>query len=316
MQAVVIDQGSLTIQERPTPVPAPGSVLVEVRAAGVNAADLLQVRGFYPAPPGWPEDVPGLELAGEVVAVGPGVDGAWLGERVCAIVGGGGQASHALVPAAHLLRVPDSVSWEQAGGFAEAFVTAYDALVLQGRLAKGDRVLISGASGGVGSAAVQIAHHLGADVVAVSRTLDHHQALRALGANEVVTIDDVASLRPIDVVLELVGAAHLEQAQRVLAPFARVVVIGVGAGAKASINLLTLMGTRATITGSTLRSRTNDEKADVIARVGAALLPAWSQGELRVVTSAAFNLTDVAQAYEYFATPGKFGKVVLHHHEH
>jgi len=312
MRAVTIVEGNLEIRESTDPAPGPGDVVVEVHAAGINAADLMQRSGFYPAPEGSPADIPGLEVAGVVTQLGDGVASDLLGQRVCAIVGGGGQASHCVVPGEHLIKIPDSVSWEQAGGFAEAFCTAHDALVSQGQLHAGDRVLISGASGGVGSAAVQIAKALGAHVIAVTRNTEHHERLRALGANEVVLIDEVHSLAPVDVVLELVGAAHLSQAQHVLAPRARVVVIGVsGGGATLELNLLNVMRTRATITGSTLRARTRDEKAEVVRLVNQALLPLWSTGAFDIPVAQTFPLERASDAYDYFAEPGKFGKVML-----
>jgi NADPH:quinone reductase len=311
VRALVVRDGDLEVVERPDPTPGPGDVLVAVRAAGVNAADLLQRRGLYPAPPGWPVDVPGLELAGEVIALGEGVDPAWRGRRVCAVVGGGAQATHCVVPDAHLLAVPDDADWPSAGGFAEAATTAHDALVTQARVAPGERVLVSGAAGGVGVAAVQIAHLLGATVVASTRDATHHDALRALGADEVVTLEHVADLAPVDVVLELVGAAHLTLAQRALAPGARVVVTGVGAGARVEIDLLGLMTRRAHLTGATLRARSREEKAEVAARVTRDVVPWWAEGRYRVPITACVTLDDAAQAYETFAQPGKLGKVVL-----
>ena len=311
MQAVVINEGHLEIVERADPAPGPGDVVVAVRAAGINAADLLQRQGHYPAPDGWPADIPGLEVAGVVCTVGPQVHEALLGRRVCAVVGGGGQASQCTVPAEHLIRVPDHVAWPEAGGFAETFTTAYDALVTQGRLRAGDRVLISGASGGVGCAAVQIAHAWGAEVVAVTRTSEHHAALVALGADHTITLDQVSTIRPVDLVLELVGAAHLSAAMGVLAPRARVVVIGVGGGSRVEIDLRVVMGRRVTLTGSTLRARSREEKADVVARVNEELVPRWISGDLHVPIARTFALEDAGAAYEYFANPGKFGKVVL-----
>jgi NADPH:quinone reductase-like Zn-dependent oxidoreductase len=312
VHAVIIDKGSLRLGERPDPAPGEGQVLVATHFAGINAADLLQRRGFYPSPPGWPADVPGMELSGHVLAVGAGVDAALLGRRVCAIVGGGAQATRALVPAAHLIDVPDNVALDEAGGFAEAFVTAYDALVLQGHLERGQRLLVSGASGGVGSAAVQIGRLLGARVTAVTRTLSHQKTLRELGADDVVTLEEVMKLEPVDVVLELVGAAHLALAQDRLANFARVVVIGVaGGGSRVDIDLLNFMRTRSTLTGSTLRSRSHDEKAEVIAHVRNALDSPWRGGAIKVPIAATFALADVEEAYAFFAQPGKFGKVLL-----
>ena len=311
MRALTIADRSLELRERPTPEPGPTDVLVEVHAAGINAADLMQREGFYPAPPGWPQDIPGMELAGVVVAVGDRVVESLMGRRVCAIVGGGAQSTHCALPSEHLLFLPDDVSFEEAGGFPEAFITAHDALVTQGRIAAGERVLISGAAGGVGSAGVQIARALGAEVIAVTRTTEHHERLRELGASSTITLDEVAALSGVDVVLELLGATHLDVAQRVLNPFARVVVIGVGAGRSAELDLLSMMTKRATITGSTLRSRSREEKAEVTRRVSDALIPRWTHHELEVPLAKVFELDEATEAYEYFATPGKFGKVVL-----
>lgn len=312
MKAVVIRDKHLEVVERDTPTPGHHDVVVAVHAAGVNAADLLQREGFYPAPAGWPADIPGLEMAGVVSAVGDEVHEALLGRRVCAIVGGGAQATHCVVPAEHLMFIPDHVGWNEAGGFAEAFTTAFDALVLQGALAPDRRVLISGASGGVGSAAIQIARALGAHVTAVTRTDEHHHALKALGANDTITLEQVSSIERVDVVLELVGAAHLALAQHVLAPFARVVVIGIaGGGSRVEIDLRLIMGTRTTLTGSTLRSRSREEKATVIARANETLIPLWTTGEIHVPLTQSFDLNDAPAAYEFFARPGKFGKVVL-----
>lgn len=312
MRCVVIREGNLEAEERETPEPGPNDVIVAVRGAGINAADLMQRDGHYPAPEGWPVDVPGMELAGVVSAVGERVHEPLLGRRVCAIVGGGAQATHCLVPAEHLLFVPDHVSWDQAGGFPEAFTTAHDALVSQGHLSAGERVLISGATGGVGVAGVQIAHALGAHVIAVTRTSEHHERLRECGADETVTLDQVAEVDRVDVVLELVGAAHLSVAQSLLNPFARVVVIGIsGGGSRVEIDLRAFMGTRATLTGSTLRSRKRREKGEVADRVSQTLIPRWRTGELHVPVARSFTLAEAAAAYDYFAAPGKFGKVVL-----
>ncbi len=312
MFATIIDNGSLRIEERPDPSPGEGQVLIANEFAGVNAADLLQRRGVYPSPPGWPADIPGMELSGRVLTVGEGVDETWRGRRVCAIVGGGAQATHSLVPVAHLIEVPDTVAMDAAGGFAEAYITAYDALVLQGHLSRGERLLVSGASGGVGSAAVQIGRLLGAHVTAVTRSNAHRAQLLELGANEVITLDDVTRIAPVNVVLELVGAAHLSLAQSRLDNFARVVVIGVaGGGSHLEIDLLNIMRTRSALTGSTLRSRSHDEKAEVIAHVRDALADPWRRGEIWVPLARTFALAEVEDAYAFFARPGKFGKVLL-----
>jgi NADPH:quinone reductase len=311
VRAVTIQSSELVIEERPTPEPGPYDVLVEVHAAGLNAADLHQRAGFYPAPPGWPEDIPGMELAGVVSEVGDRVVDLLLGRRVCAIVGGGAQATHCVVPAEHLLFVPSHVDFTEAGGFPEAFITAYDALVSQGDLKAGERVLISGAAGGVGVAAVQIARVLGAEVIAVTRTNEHHERLRALGASETITLEQVATLGGVDVVLELLGAADLTLAFNVLNQHARVVVIGVGAGNRVEVDLLSLMRRRTVLTGSTMRSRTMEEKSEVIRLVGDTLVPRWRVREFEVPVAKVFRLDDASEAYEYFAQPGKFGKVIL-----
>jgi NADPH:quinone reductase-like Zn-dependent oxidoreductase len=311
MLCVVINGENLEMFDRPNPKPGPTGVVVTVHSFGINAADLMQRRGLYPAPAGWPEDVPGMELAGVVSSVGRDVDEPLLGRRVCALVGGGAQATLCAVPYEHLIFIPDHVTWEQAGGFAEAFTTAFDALVLQANIKPGERVLISGAAGGVGTAAVQIAHVLGAHVIAVTRTKEHHQKLRELGADEAVLGEDVASLQAVDVVLELLGATNLEKAQHCLAPFARVVVIGVGGGSKVEIDLLNVMVKRTVLTGSTLRSRSRAEKAAVIARVNETLVPLWSEGRLHVPSAGRFNFEDINRAYNFFAKPGKFGKVIV-----
>jgi len=299
------------LEERPTPEPGVHDVVVAVRSAGVNAADLLQLKGYYPAPPGWPADIPGLELAGIVVSVGTRVHEPLLGRRVCAVVGGGAQATHCLVPSEHLLFVPDHVTWDEAGGFAEAFTTAHDALVTQGGVESGQRVLISGAAGGVGVAAVQIAHSLGAHVIAVTRSDEHHTRLRELGADETITMEDVVDIAPVDIVLELVGAAHLTLAWPRLAPYARVVVIGVGGGSRMEIDLLSVMSTRMTLTGSTLRARSRSEKSSVADRVAQTMIPRWRTGEVRVPVAQTFALDDADLAYAAFEQQGKFGKIVL-----
>ncbi len=311
MFALVIDDGALAWRERPDPVPGPGDVVVEVAAAGLNAADLLQRRGLYPAPPGVPADVPGLELAGRVTAVGGGVDASWRGRRVAALTGGGAQATRCVVPVEHLLEVPEGVEFVEAAGFPEAFCTAHDALVTQGALGAGERLLVTGAAGGVGCAAVQIGRALGASVVALTRDARHHEALAALGADETVVANDLAGIEPVDVVLELVGAATLPTALSRTGPFGRIVVVGVGSGPRVELDLLRVMGARLTLTGSTLRSRTRAEKAEVVARVAADLGSRWREGALRVPVAEVVDARDATRAYDAFARPGKLGKVVL-----
>ena len=251
MHAVTIVDGRLEWRAHPDPEPGTGEVLVRVRAAGLNGADSMQVAGLYPAPPGSPADIPGMELAGEVVGLGPGATRCDVGDRVMAVVGGGGQAELAVVQERHLLAVPDTVSWDEAGGFPEVFTTAHDALFSQCRLEMGERVCVHGAAGGVGVAGVQLAVATGATVVATVRNAELREAVADFGASAIAP-DVFVEHGPFDVVLELVGATNIADDVRSLAVGGRVAVIGVGAGAKAELNLLDLMGKRARIHGSTL----------------------------------------------------------------
>ncbi len=311
MRAVTIVDKELHWLEHPDPVAGPGEVVVAVAAAGVNGADLLQRKGFYPAPPGSPADIPGLEFAGTVQALGEGATRFPVGTRVMAICGGGGQAEQVVVPESVLLPVPESVDLVAAGGFAEAFSTAQDALFTQADLSEGHTVLISGAAGGVGTAAVQLAAVAGARVVATVRNPDHHERVRALGADVVILPDQVAEHGPYDVSLELVGAPGVEAVLPHLATGARIIVIGVGAGAKAEVNLLGVMGARATIGGSTLRARTTEEKAGVAWLVESRAVRLLGEGAVSVPVAETFPLSEATAAYEHFAAGGKFGKVVL-----
>ncbi len=311
VHAVVIQDGRLHWTERDDPVPGDTELLVSVKAAGLNSADLVQRAGFYPAPPGWPADIPGMELAGEVVSVGRSVTLFAPGDRVMAVVGGGAQATLAFVDEAHALAVPDGMGWPEAGGFPEAFSTAYDALFTQGGLQMGERVLVSGAAGGVGTAGVQLAAEAGAVVTATVRSPEHRDAVRDLGARRVIAPGEEGDHGPYDVVLELVGQASLSNVLPHLAPWSRVVVIGVGSGGRMEIDLMQLMTSRARIGGSTLRSRSRREKADVASDVAAHVLPALAAGRLTVAVSDTFPLAEAEAAYERFAAGGKLGKVVL-----
>lgn len=311
MRAVTIVDGELEWREHPDPEPGTGEVLVRVRAAGLNGADRLQVAGLYPAPAGSPADIPGLELAGEVARLGPGATRFAVGDRVMAVVGGGGQAEQAVVHERHLLPVPDGLPWEAAGSFPEAFTTAHDALFTQAELQLGERVCVHGAAGGVGVAAVQLAAAAGAHVTATVRDEARRAQVAALGAHEVLAPDDAAAAGPYDVVLELVGAPNMADNLRALAMGGRIAVIGVGAGAKAEVDLLALMGKRARIHGSTLRARSLEDKADAARRVERHVLPLVAAGTVTVPVQATHPLSEAAAAYAAFAAGGKLGKIVL-----
>jgi len=311
MRAATIRDGEVVVAEHPDPQPGAGEVLVRVRAAGLNGADILQRAGGYPAPPGSPPDIPGLELAGEVQALGPGAQRFRPGDRVMAITGGGGQAELVVVHERQLMPVPAGLDWPEAGGVPEVFTTAHDALFTQGGLAAGERLLVHGAAGGVGTAAVQLAASAGAHVTATVRNADLRDGVRALGAHDVIGPDGFEERGPFDVVLELVGAPNLPGDLKALATGGRIVVIGVGAGFKAELNLLALMGKRGRVSASTLRARPLEEKAMTARAMERHVLPLFDRGALSVPVAATFALDDVAAAYERFTAGGKLGKVVV-----
>jgi len=287
MRAATIVDGRIVVDDRPDPAPGPGELLIRVRAAGINGADIAQRAGGYPPPPGV-TDVPGLECAGETED----------GRRVMALLAGGGQAELAVAPREHVLPVPDGWSWEQAGGFMEAFATAHDALFAQGGLEAGERLLVNGAAGGVGTAGVQLGVAAGARVTASAR--HHHAELRALGA-------DTEPEGVHDVILELVGGENLAANLDRLALRGRILLIGMGAGGRAEIDFYKLMRTRGRIFGSTLRPRTREEKAEVVSALGAFL----DAHALTVHVEETFPLEQAQDAYERFRAGGKFGKIVV-----
>jgi NADPH2:quinone reductase len=310
MRAATIREKQIVIEEHHDPVAQAGEVLVRIHAAGLNGADMMQRRGLYPAPPGCPQDIPGMELAGEVAALGPGVERFAVGDRVMAIVGGGAQAELATVHERQLMPVPDSLDWPAAGGLPEVFVTAHDALITQAELRSGERLLVHGGAGGVGTAAIQLACAVGARATASVRREDLRADVAALGA-EVIPCEGFAERGPYDVILELVGAPNMAENLRALATGGRITVIGVSAGAKGELNLLALMGKRARIFGSTLRARSLEEKALAARRLEHEVLPLFDSGRLRVPIAETFPLAEAAAAYERFAAGGKLGKIVL-----
>ena len=310
MRAATIRDGEIFVEQHPDPVPVGEEVLVRVRAAGLNGADMMQRRGLYPAPPGSPQDIPGMELAGEVAGLGGQARRFELGEKVMAIVGGGGQAELAVVHERQLMPVPSVLDWSAAGGLPETFTTAHDAVFTQARLRPGEHLLVHGGAGGVGTAAVQLARASGARVTATVRREESRAAVAELGA-EAVAPEGFAEYGPFDVILELVGAPNLGENLGALAMGGRICAIGVSAGAKAELNLLALMGKRASIHGSTLRARPLEEKALVARRLEREVLPLFESGALKVPVAETFPLEDALAAYDLFATGGKLGKIVL-----
>ena len=311
MRAATIRDGEVLVEEHPDPEPGAGQVLVRVRAAGLNGADQMQLRGRYPAPPGSPPDIPGLELAGDVVGLGPGAQRFAEGDRVMGIVGGGGQGELAVAHERQLMPVPDAVGFPAAGGLPEVFTTAHDAIITQALLRPGERLLVHGAAGGVGTAAVQLGRALGAHVTATVRNPDARDAVAQLGADIVIEPDGFGEHGPFDVILELVGAPNLADNLKALNTNGRIVVIGIAAGAKTELNLAILMAKRARIMASTLRARPLEQKAMTARALEREVLPGFERGALRVPVAETFALDDVAAAYARFAAGGKLGKIIL-----
>jgi putative PIG3 family NAD(P)H quinone oxidoreductase len=310
MRAATIRDGRIEVVEHPDPEPQDGQLLVRVRAAGLNGADMLQLAGGYPAPPGAPPDIPGLELAGEVIGIGRRVERFEVGDRVMSLVSGGGQAELAVVHERTAMPVPEELDWPAAGGVPETFTTAHDALFTQAGLTVGERLLVHGAAGGVGMAAVQLGVMVGARVTATVRHERSRERIAALGVNAIAP-EGFSESGPFDVILELVGAVNLDENLDALATGGRIAVIGVGAGAAAEIKLHKLMAKRGRIHGSTLRSRPIEEKAIAARLVEKMVLPGFASGDLSVPVCGTFPLERAAEAYERFKAGGKFGKVVL-----
>jgi len=293
--------------------------MVQVSAAGLNRADCLQRRGLYPAPPGVPADVPGLELAGVVEAVGSEVNEWVPGDRVMGIVGGGGMAERVVTEARQLMRVPEGLSLDQAAAIPEVFLTAYDAVVLQGGLQRGESVLFHAVASGVGTAGIQLATVVGATSVGTSRTADKLARCSSLGLDHAVLVDDgkfadqVLQAVPggVDVVLDTVGGAYLAQNLKVIATKGRIVVIGLMGGVKGELALGVLLGKRASIRGSVLRSRSSDEKAELTAAFSREMLGKFETGELQPIIDDVLPMTEIQTAHARMDANETLGKLVL-----
>jgi NADPH2:quinone reductase len=310
VRAVTFTDNQLSVADHPDPVPGHGEVLVRVHAAGLNGADMHQLAGGYPAPPGSPADIPGLELAGEVAECGPGAERFSVGDRVMAIVGGGGQAELAIVNERILMAVPDNLSWAEAGGVPEVFTTAHDAVFTQAGLVVGERLLVHGAAGGVGTAAIQLGVAAGARVTATVRNPDLHDRVAELGA-VVIEPEGFRDHGPFDVILELIGAVNMMDNLKALETGGRITVIGMGGGATGELNLGLLLMKRARIHGSTLRSRPLEQKAATARAMERSVLPLLATGAVAVPIAETYPLARAADAYEHFQRGGKLGKIVI-----
>jgi len=325
MRAAVITAAGgpevLAIHSRPLPVPGPDDLLIRVRASAINRADLLQRAGRYPAPPGVPADVPGLEFAGEVVAWGASLSGWAVGDRVCGLVGGGAHAEYLITNARAVARVPDAVSWVVAGASPEAYITAYDAMVLQAGLQAGERVLVHAVGSGVGLAAVQLATVLGATAYGTARGAPKLEAAREVGMVDGTQpgegnwiADAVAAWtggKGVHLVVDLVGGDYTAGSLAAMAQKGRLMLIGALAGSKATMDLRVILGKRLTIRGTVLRSRSLEERIAVTEAFGAHVLPMLADGRLVPRIDATFPLDQIADAHALVEGNGTIGKVAL-----
>ena len=322
MRAVVFTGGGgnevIELEERPDPVPGSEELLVRVTHAGINPADLSQREGSYPAPPGSPQDVPGLEVAGTVEACGAQVLGWKPGDRVFGLVGGGGLADCVVVHNRCVSAVPDSLDDPAAAAVPEAFITAHDAIRSQAALSMGDVLLVHGAAGGVGSAAVQIGVATGARVLGTVRSESSAGLVRELGGEPIEDEDfadavlEATGGRGANVIIELVGAPHFPGNLRAVAMLGRIVIVGLGAGAEVSLVLRQLMARRASIRGTMLRARPLEEKALAVRAFEREVLPHLASGRMRPVIDSVVPYERTVEAFERMAASGKRGKVLIH----
>jgi putative PIG3 family NAD(P)H quinone oxidoreductase len=329
MRAVVITShggvdGIGVMEVESPPAPVADRVRVRVHAAGLNRADILQRRGHYPAPPGYPPNIPGMEFAGEVESIGDAVRAWKAGDRVFGITGGGAQAELVVVPESNLARVPVDFDWVKAGSMPEVFITAHDALLTRAGLQMGERVLIHAAASGVGTAAIQVAHAAGATVYGTSRTADKLQRIHELNlgldksvavggqpSNFVEAVQKWANGAGVDVILDLVGGNYLAANLEALALRGRLICVGTMAGAKSEIDLGLLLRKRAIIIGTMLRGRSIEEKAEATRLFASSVLPLVSRGAIRPVIDRVYPVDEIRDAHERMESNESFGKIVL-----
>jgi len=304
----------LEVVERPTPEPSRGEVRVRIRATAVNRADLLQRMGAYPAPGDSPPDIPGLEIAGEVDALGAGVERLAIGDRVFGLVGGGGYAEAVTSHERALAKIPDGMSFEDAAAVPEAFITAHDAMVTQAQLRGGEVMLVHAVGSGVGTAAVQLGRALGATVVGTARTQAKLDRARALGLDVGVVPDGsrfADRVPPAAVVLELIGGAYFAEDLRAAQLLGRIVLIGMLAGTKTEIELGLVLRKRLRIFGTMLRARPLEEKIAAMRVFEAQVVPLLARGLVKPIVDCVMPLADAARAHERMASNEGFGKIVL-----
>lgn len=309
-------ESALTLADVPTPRPGPGEVLVEVVAAGVNRADLMQRQGFYPPPPGESE-LPGLEVSGRVAGLGSGATGFGIGDAVCGLLAGGGYAEYVTVPVGQLLPVPAGVGLVEAAALPEVTCTVWSNLVMTAHLQKGDTVLLHGGSSGIGTMGIQIATSLGARVAVTAGSAAKLEACRALGADLLINykeedfVERLSEVGGADVILDVIGAKYLDRNIDALAPDGRLVIIGMQGGRKAELDIGKLLGKRGAVMATGLRARSRDNKAQVVAQVREHVWPLIESGRVKPIVDHTLPLEDVAQAHRDLAESGHIGKVLL-----
>lgn len=321
MKAIAISRPGgpevLTLVDRPAPEPARGEVRVRVRATAINRADLLQRMGAYPAPADAPADIPGLEYAGEVDALGPGVERLAVGDRVFGLVGGGGYAEQLVSHERAVAKIPDGLSFEAAAAIPEAFITAHDAIVGQAGLCGGETLLVHAVGSGVGTAAVQLARALGVRAIGTARTADKLARAKALGMAEGVVVenakfaDAVRELGEPSVVLELIGGPYVDEDVRAVAVRGRIVLVGLLAGGRAELDLSAILRKRIRVLGTVLRARPLEEKLAVMRTFEAQVVPLLARGAIAPVIDQTFDLDAAAQAHARMASNAGFGKIIL-----
>ena len=307
----------LALVDRPSPEPSRGEVRVRVRATAINRADLLQRMGAYPAPPDAPPDIPGLEIAGEVDALGPGVSRLAIGDRVFGLVGGGGYAEAVVSHERALAKIPDGMSFEHAAAVPEAFITAHDAIVGQAGLQGGESLLVHAVGSGVGTAAVQLARALGVFVIGTARTADKLERARELGMNAGVVpdgskfADAVRAHAEPSVVLELIGGAYVDEDIRTVKFQGRIMLVGLLAGARTELDLGGILRKRLRIAGTMLRARPLEEKIAVMRTFEAQVVPLFQRGLIAPVIDTVMDLDAAAAAHTRMASNAGFGKIIL-----
>lgn len=312
----------LELREVPTPVPGPNEVLVRVHASALNRADLLQRIGRYPAPPGWPSDIPGLEFAGQVAATGSDARRWHPGDRVFGLVGGGAHAEYVVVHEATIARIPDALTWHEAAAIPEAFITAYDALVTQGRLRAGEHVVVHAVASGVGLAAVQVARAWGARTFGTSRSASKLAMAQSLGMDDgialPVSLDAFAPAvaawsegHGADVTLDLVGGPYLSASIAAAALAGRILLVGAVGGGSAQIDVRLILGKRLTLQGTVMRARSLAERIAVADAFTTDVVPRVASGELLPSIDAVFPLAQIAEAHTRLASNETVGKVVI-----